>query len=617
MQGGDVSPVTKIIFWAIPATILLIYPGLVDPINLPKMLGLWSISFTAVLLFILLRKKLFIGVPSRSTFYYLGVYALLAISMVAVGVFGSSNVIRDLLGAPGRNNGLVYYISIIALAIIVLLKSVSRNDLSFLKKVLFSTSLVLGAYCTLQFLNLDPVSWNNPYNRVIGTLGNPNFSSAALATFSVYWLYNSLSESKAKAKYWKIFTFFYFAFLAWSTQALQGLVIVCIGVLLVGYVYLREKFDSKLLPTFSVVFGGLGLFLMSISFIGLGPLGGALEQYTLKLRSVYASIGIQGMLNSPVFGVGIDNYNSAFRLYRTPEFVNQYGIGLNADNAHSTPAQIGATFGVVVFALYLALHLLVLVKSLRIVNSRDKSIGLEKGIAVVWLLIFAQSLLSIELIGLGVLNWLLGAVILSMNFNRPEVSSAEQKAGSKRKSIQNLPAWTGSATIGLLVVSLIPTVYIAREDGAYKNIFALSFQNPSDKDWVKLQYAKLSSLTLDEPSKVGRLLENMYNSEMNEEIKNSIFNVYEKNPKDVFANELMATYYRNNNDPQSELKIREELSKLDPVNYQLELTLARLYSNLGDLSKLKESVKKIESIAPTSEEAKSARELLIAESTKP
>jgi hypothetical protein len=620
VQLVGLSPVFRVTVWAIPSTVLVILPGFTDPINLPKLIVLWTIAFTSVSLYLLLRNYRAPRVVSGNLRIYLILYLLLIIAMSLFGLLGSDNSIRALFGAPGRNNGLIYYVSIISISVLVLMSSIGRNELAYLRKVILWISIIFGLYCTLQFLNADPIGWSNPYNRIIGTLGNPNFSSSALATFSIFWLYEGFRKYGVSAKigFSYVVTALYFAFLAWATQALQGVVIVSVGVFIVTYVFLREKWPNRILPWATIFGGGSVMVFMFVSFIGLGPLGSVLEQYTLKLRSVYASIGLRAMIESPLYGVGVDNYNSAFRLYRTPDFVSQYGVGLNADNAHSTPAQIGATFGLIVFVLYIFLHFVVAMRAFRVINSRDKGLNFEKSIAILWILIFAQSMLSIEVIGLGVLNWFLGAVLLSLNYT--DSDSMNNKDGKNNKSAgkrQSLPLWTGAATIGLFCASLSPVVLLAREDSAYKNIFALTMQNPSDKDWVRLQYGKLTPLTLLEPMKVSRILENMFNSDMNEEIKDVILQVYEANPRDVAANELMATYYRNNGEVESELKVREGLSKLDPVNYQLELNLAKIYADQGQKLKLQNSVSKILSIAPNSEEAKVARELLKSEPSNP
>ena len=102
----------------------------------------------------------------------------------------------------------------------------------------------------------------------------------------------------------------------------------------------------------------------------------------------------------------------------------------------------------------------------------------------------------------------------------------------------------------------------------------------------------------------------MYNAGMTADIETVIKKLYEVNSKDIAANELMAVYFRNISNIEMELQFREDLRELDPVNYQLELSLARIYAAKNDIAKLEESVARIKSIAPESEEAKVAEQLL-------
>ena len=615
MRAAEISSPLKFGFWVIPLTILIILPGFVDPINLPKLVVLWVVAFTSVALMFFLRKFVRSSAKSLTRTVAFWLYFAIAASMLISGILGSQNYIRIFFGAPGRNNGLIYYFAVMAIALVILGNALGRVELDYLYKNIAITSILFGFYCSLQFLNLDPVKWSNPYNRVIGTLGNPNFSSAALAIFSVFWMYRAF-ENSAQSKKAQVLQFsvsFILAFLAWSTRSLQGFVIVIVGFFIVAYIKLVSRVKSRRIPQV-VMGGGIALLVFSFSsFIGIGPLGSQLEQYTLKLRATYASIGLKAMLESPMTGIGADNYNSAFRLYRSQEFVAQYGIGLNSDNAHSTPAQIGATFGLLVFSLYLALQFVILVKAFRILNSRDENVRHLKLVAILWLLVFAQSILSIEIIGLGVMNWILGAVILSGIRSAEDGLNERVKSEKSGKTIKKTtaPAWVGSLTILTSLLAASPALYITREDTAYKNVFALQMQNSEeDKKWVRDQFAKLSAFTLDEPSKVSRILENMYNAGMTTEIEQVIKNVYEKNKKDVYANELMATYFRNYGEIDSEIKTREALRKLDPQNFQLELNLARAYFVKKDLIKLKQSVLLVQKLSPNSEEAKSAAQLL-------
>jgi predicted Zn-dependent protease len=110
--------------------------------------------------------------------------------------------------------------------------------------------------------------------------------------------------------------------------------------------------------------------------------------------------------------------------------------------------------------------------------------------------------------------------------------------------------------------------------------------------------------------KALNLVNNVYESGMNAELEILLKNLQSRDPGDVYSNDLLASFYLNTNQLDKELEIREELRQLDPINYQLELVLARAYARGGDIANLEDSLKRIRALAPDSQEFKDAQELL-------
>jgi O-antigen ligase len=616
----EVSPIFKYSVLSIPATILIIIPGVSDPINFPKLLALSLFAFVSATMLIALRK--YTQAQSHYSFerrVIFSLYCLIAILMVAAGLSNNGNYIRNLFGTSGRNNGLLYYLSAILLAVILLRQVIREIEINYVYKILQYTSLLFGIYCLLQFINLDPINWNNPYSRVIGTLGNPNFSSSALAIFSVFWLYLSF-RSSWKAKSRRVLSLgvaLLLAFLAWSTESLQGLVVIAVGIALIAFMALREKYPSKLIPYLFFLGGGLSLLFLFASFLGMGPLGSQLEQYTLKLRGYYAYFGLLGMLDSPWNGVGVDNYIMAFRAFRTQEFISQYGVALNTNNAHSTPAQVGATFGIIVFLLYCALHIWILIKALRILNSRDSSINYLKGIALIWILTLSQSLLSIEIIGLGVMNWLLGAILLSASLPSQVELPSPGKNSDPRKVEKALPVWVGSLTIASFTIGVIPAVAITIEDKAFTNVAYIRVDSDESKAFVKENFGKLSDLTLLESFNVMKIVGNLFQAGLYEEVEKVLTRLHELNQKDPYPLDMLSSYYQNTNQIEKEINAYKKFLELDPLNYQMELLLANAYARKGEIVKLEKSIERIKALAPKSQEYLDVQALLDQVETTP
>ena len=612
MPKNELNPAFKYAIFSIPATVLFIAPGYTDPINLPKVLALLPFTISAIVLFFALKNYKKGKVNSKSDKVLIAIYSLLALAMLASGFLGSQNYIRVLFGTTGRNNGLIYYLAAISLAVVLVRLVILELEVSYLNRVLIWTSLAFAFYCAMQFFGLDPVAWNNPYSRVIGTLGNPNFSASALASFAVFWLYLFFRADgqKFNVRVLLLLPALTMVFLSWSTESLQGLIVFALGAALIIYMAIREKYSSSLIPYLFFIGGGLALAIVFTSFLGIGPLGGTLEQYTLKLRGWYASFGIMAMLDSPLTGVGVDNYVNAFRTFKSEEFVLQYGSSLTTNNAHSTPAQIGATFGLAVFLLYCLLHLWILSRALKVISSRDTSQFYLKGVALMWILIFSQSLLSIEIIGLGVMNWVLGAIILSATSIRANPNNLEEIRTGKKQRTQSLPAWTGSLAIASLLIGSILVIPVSREDKALQNLSFIQVTDEKSKEIVSQEFAKLSNLTLLYPNKIDAFAANLFKADMSSQLRKAAENLYRVDKDDAYAANLLATYYQNTGQVTKELEVRERIRALDPWNSNLELSLARAYAASGQAIKLQESVDRLKSIAPLSEDYQQALSLL-------
>lgn len=604
----------KLVAWAIPATILIIFPSFSDPINLPKLLVLIAITTTTIVMYFALRsysaKKAYTGQLKL----VVGTYALLALTMLISGFTGNDNLIRALFGADGRNNGLIYYTCVFVIVAVVLVSPVGKPEINYLERTLTWTSLVLTTYCFMQFLNWDPVDWANPYNRVIGTLGNPNFAASALACFAIFWLYRFFRSKEKKLGKRVLFLIptFFMAYLSWATGSIQGLIVIALGSILIFYMHVRERSNSKFLPYGFFVVASLTLFFLFASFLGFGPLGDVMEQYTLKLRGWYAYFGLLGMLKNPWTGIGVDSYIDAFRMYKTESFVAAYGSALSSNNAHSVPIQIGASFGIIVFVLYCFIQCMIFYKALKIINSRDVNQFYFKGIALIWLLLFAQSLLSIELIGLGVINWILGALILSSTFDE-ELSSSNVSKKSKFKiktTVQFPPLWTGVLTFSAFLLGSVPTIVIAQNDLAYKKVAFGRVIDDTSRQMIQREYGKLNALTFAYPERISLLLSNLQELGLQSEIEMRLMSLFKMEKNNALAADLLATYYGNTGQIKSEVEVRVALRELDPWNEKLELALAISYSRLENYEELRKSVQRLGLISPESPEYTRGLELL-------
>ena len=171
---------TKYLTWSLlilgPATALFMTPQFsYDPINIPKFSVLVTIGFIVLFLLISESRTILKNLPR---FFIIASLVFLA-QMSLVLIFSGSPFSQQFYGVIGRHTGYLAYFSLV---IISLGAAVVTNDQNSEKFVygLIGSGFVTACYSLIQTMGLDPVNWNNPYNSILGFLGNPNFQSSLL-----------------------------------------------------------------------------------------------------------------------------------------------------------------------------------------------------------------------------------------------------------------------------------------------------------------------------------------------------------------------------------------------------------------------------------------------------
>jgi len=618
----DQIPITlKLSLWSAPSVFLFFLSSVSDAFNLTKLMLLAVIASTALLIFLLEWRVSFQQNSSLSVHRKeISLYLIFILAVIVVGLISTPNVIRYLWGAPGRANGVLYYFSVVGLSLITLLL-MRIEYLGYFTKLLKFGFVPLIIYSLIQFLGLDPIQWSNPYNPIIGTLGNPNFSAAALAVAATFYFAlvvlerfeNQGSRGKATLAL-NIGMGSLSAFLSWRTNSLQGPLIFIAGLTLIVVYLFSQKLKNVAARGGLFILGILvGLFVL-ISMAGYGPLGTQLEQYTLKLRGIYAYVGFQAMLASPLHGYGVDSYLIAFREFRTEDFVREYGTGTLTNNAHSTPFQIGSTFGAIVFIVYFLIQIIILTKAIRILiknqNSTNRKLEI---IAILWLLIFAQSLLSIEQIGLGILNWILGAIIISCHHGNSEKQAARPTSVQKKLSRRVIKGIGFSKELSVLLLAffVIPMTFLLKQDSAWRNVVALEVQNMSEKKFIEDQLSRMHKFVLSEPEKLGPILPKLQSVGLMDKITILIDDALRVNPRDFYAHEMKSQWYRNQQDPTAELAELNIMTTLDPLNSSAWFRKGEVYSLVGNKDLARNAFTRAISISGNDEVVAKAKDSLL------
>jgi O-antigen ligase len=505
------------------------------------------------------------------------------------------------IGVYQRRNGFLTYL---CLAILSLSAAffVRFNHLKRLFNIILLISLTLVLYGFLQSNGRDFVNWNNPYNALISTVGNPNFAAAVmaiLATISFCLVF--LKEIGRIKQLLFLLISISFIYLIYQSNSRQGLLAFGVGAafFLVNFSFLKHRVLGYLVLSAASV---ISIFSI-LGMLQRGPLADILYKPSVSVRGYYWRAAIEMVKDHPIFGVGVDKYGSFFREFREVGYPLNYGFSISSTNAHNVPLQLASTGGIFLGVAYLGLNLFILVTAI----SRLKTLVGGAKIAYLalfsgWLAFQAQSIISIDNIGIAVWGWLLGGLLVglgSTSLENPIVTS------KNRKEVYNFKQIVFSVV--LIAPAVVYTSYAySAERNMWKQPQLIQNSQGSNAEFYKLAQQTISNPFTDPIFKLETAF-NLYQRNFVEKAKAELDKLVASDPRNIDAVSLSADFYESIKNYEKAIQLRLKLSKYDPYGAINYLKLGRLYKMTGDLVNQQRMLDKIESFAPLTEEAKIAR----------
>jgi len=599
-KSAEESPV-RWIFGGLAAITLYFQTNLSDPFNSPK---LWIVLIVAAWLvgyIVSFRNIVFTNKELKLTFYLSAFFILFSLIATA---FTDFKYIA-FFGETQRRNGFFAYIS---LAIILLATSIFIR--LFNVKRLFITVYFIAttsaAYAFMQTTGKDFVKWSNPYNEIIGTVGNPNFAAAVMAILGV--LMFSVIFIKDFSIYYRIYAGILtlcLLGLIYRSNARQGLLSYAlgIGIFLVVWIYGRNK-------RLGVIAAGSGLVVFIIAVLAMlqiGPLEKYLYKPSVSIRGYYWRAGIEMLKHHPLFGVGMDRYGAYFKQYREVGYPLNYGFDITSSNAHNTFIQLFATGGIFLGATYLVLNAYILRRAVvGLKNLTGDNRLLLAGIFSAWIAFHAQSLVSIDNIGISIWGWVLGGSIIGLSMSSNSSSTEDKSYFLIRGDQINLArvlVSTASAVIPLIIIVVLYRGEVNTQIASVNYNFQDSSTRPTYKE---LQNRAVSSKLID-PTYALRSGVNLFLAGFTDDGLAVIKRIHANDPRNLDAINSLAITSEQLNLISDGIFYREKMAKLDPWNAANYLALGKDYKSQGDLVKSKIMLNKILSFAsnnPIAEQAK-------------
>ena len=542
---------------------LFFWAPLTDPFNAPKS-WILSISGFWLLGWIGFNWKKFSG---NKTMWIAGLLSAIYVATLFVAFVATDNKFIGMFGDYARRTGFLSYFSLTVffLAGAYLFR---LNRIEIFERVTIVVGFLLGIYGFLQHYNIDFIKWNNPYNSVLSSLGNPDFAAAAMSIFMVLNFGFILTYKKAKwARVVAGVNVLVLLITIIFAQVRQGLLAAAlgIGIIVIVWIHQKQKVAAYGLTALSAV-GGVAAVM---GMLNMGPLVKYFYKVSVTYRGDYWRAGWHMFTSHPFFGVGLDRYGAYFRVYRDATQVARRGPEVISNATHDVPLQLASTGGIFVLLGFLALTGFI---AWRGIVALRKSSGLEQIVVATifgaWLAYEAQSIISIDNLGIAIWGWILGGAVVGISVIEIPVEMKNAKPGSSLLQ----PMVSGFLGLVMLVVSVL----FFSAEGAMHSIQSYNIPK-SGPTLATYQYLALKPLTygFKDPHFVVLSATMLAESGAVSTAEKNLISLIKSDSHDVEAVDLLATVYEKTNNAGAAIPYVKDLIKLDPFNTTINTRLQK------------------------------------------
>ena len=480
------------------ATVLVTPWATFDPINVPK-LAVIAVGGCITLGALLINAKFLLTRRHRTV---LVLSSLLVLDLILVFFFAGTNPYQEFFGTFGRATGLVAYIALTGLLLGAAVIASAKFVSSFAGMLLMAGGLSIG-YGLLQTIGADPIKWVGQGSLIIGFLGNPNFQSSFVGFSGILAFGFICAQGIKQSMRLAYVTYLILAtFVIIKTDSQQGLLVLAGGIGIVAIIWLsRSRFKVVTIP--ALVMSVIGAVFVALGSLNSGPLASLLYKASVTYRGDYWRAGWKMTVEHPFFGVGLDSYGDWYRRTRTLEATLRNGPEVTSNAAHNVLLDFSANGGFPLVLIYLALMVLVATSAIKLLKRSSVFDPRVAGLIAVWIGYQAQSIISLNQLGLAVWGWIISGLIIGYEINtrakeapvdvRPPVSKGRnvKKSVNESVSAKTLMSMVAGGLVGLLV-GLPPFIASAQ----FKSAF-------TSGDAAKVE--KAAYLWPDEPLRYGQV----------------------------------------------------------------------------------------------------------------
>lgn len=463
----------KVLSWVIAVgsaavTCFVWLGGVTDPVNAPKLFLLGAIGFAVFFLVL----KFGLRVLWKNFRFSLALSVLFVVFLFTSSFFSNAPFVQTFYGAYGRNTGVLTYLSLVA----IFLGALMLNQKDSHKRVLnlFVIAGILNIlYCLWVLTFGDPIPWNNTYKRILGLLGNPNFISSFLGMLTGVVSALMLEPLRSlRYRLYLIVLLLFSIFLIYKSGSIQGIFVALAGAAIVIFFWVRSRY-SAILQISYLTLATVTSIAVVLGMLQKGPFSFVYKK-SVSLRGSYWNAGLNMGESHPLSGVGMDTYGDWYRSARPPvALIDTPGATVLTNASHNVAIDLFASGGYPLFLTYLAILALAAKAVFNLSRLSKKFDAIAVSLTVAWVGYLAQSLISINQIGLAIWGWVLSGLLISYekisrdNLAIESPSSHSKRVDRKAKSSGQFISPQLIAGIGMMVGSILAVPPMASDSKWY------------------------------------------------------------------------------------------------------------------------------------------------------
>ena len=400
--------------------IVVITGAVTDPVNVTKLFALGAVATAAIVLTIATSTR-FLWRDSKLSLVVVALFLLASFNAI---INGTGPLTQSIYGTYGRNTGFIAY----ALLLMVYLSALALRQINSFRLLiwgLISAGIVNVIYCLWVVVFGDFVPWNNPYGNILGTFGNPNFIGAFLGFFAAAMVAFTINN---KLSIWLrlasglIFLIAFYEIV--DSKAIQGRVVVVAGLALIGFYWIRSRFQNPLVQITYIAGVGFAGVVALLGALQIGPLTKYIYKTSVSLRGEYWQAGWNMASDHPLTGIGFDTYGDWYRRARDDQALILPGPDTVTNAAHNVPFDVLASGGWPLFISYLIVIAITLVAVIKVTLRKKAYDPVFVAMTTAWAGYQLQSVISINQIGLAIWGWLFSGALVAYEIATREAVTA-------------------------------------------------------------------------------------------------------------------------------------------------------------------------------------------------